>query len=341
MMPVEKTRVLITVDTEADMRDGRVIPPELMIYGRVGGQEYGINRMMDIADRFGAVVTFFVSVYEHRRLGMEPVRKVCADIDSRGHEVQLHTHPNWIYDHRFMWGYPLAKQVELIAEGRDVIQSCIGRYPIAHRAGGFGADTNTLLALGENGIMVDSTFLNGEYSRLDPAAFPPNGVGVHNGVLEIPVSVFEQFRVGGFRPVKPFDINTNSLSEMIFLLDHAKRMRFPVVNLLMHSFSFVNRSKDRRTITPNTHDMNKFERLLEYMQNDGGFEVIGIGRYYEILRASGAKPPLEGGMPVSGVARTVARACRYPAKGKANMAIAGAFALFLLSILAAVFLIAR
>jgi len=160
-------------------------------------------------------------------------------------------------------------------------------------------------------------------------------------VLEIPVSVFEQFRVGGFRPVKPFDINTNSLSEMIFLLDHARRHRFPVVNLLMHSFSFVNRSKDRRSITPNTHDMNKFERLLEFMHDDGGFEVVGIGRYYEMLRSSGEKPPLEGGMPVSGVARTVARACRYPAKGKANMAIAGALALFLLSILTAVCLFAR
>ena len=336
---ITKTYVLLTVDTEADIHQGQIIPFEQMVYCRINGNEYGIQRMMDLADRYNARMTFFVSVFEHRRMGIGPVKKICKEIDQRGHEVQLHTHPNWIYEHRFMWGYPIEKQVELIHEGKEVIIDSIGKPPIAHRAGGFGANKDTLLALKENDILIDSTFLFGNYSRLGQDLFRLNGISKYHGVVEIPVTVFKQFQIGRFHPYRPFDININSLSELIFVLEKAKENQLPVVNLLMHSFSFVHRSKDRKEIYPNLHDLRKFERLLDYINKDSLLEAIGISSLYHKLRLAEAELPYNGAVSTSGVIRTVSSACRYPNKGKANKLIASAMVCCIVLLLSIVVLV--
>lgn len=335
--PAPKTAVLFTVDTEADLHLGQIIPFDRMVYCRIGREEFGIRKMMELAERHQAVMTFFTSVFEHRRLGLAPVRDICQEIHSRGHEVQLHTHPNWIHDHRFMWGYTLEEQIKLICEGRDVIRDCIGKNPIAHRAGGFGADENTLRALAANDIAIDSTYLQGGYSRLPANQLAPNGLSHLHGVLEIPVTAFKQFRLGRFHPIRPFDINANSLSELIFVLEYAKRQRMPVVNLLLHSFSFVTRSADRQQISPNPEDLEKFERLLQHIKEDDALEVIGIEQFYTRLHAQSLTLPYQPEIPVSGLHRTIARACRHPLKGKANMAIAGSITLAIVCAILALF----
>jgi peptidoglycan/xylan/chitin deacetylase (PgdA/CDA1 family) len=319
--PESKTYVLLTVDTEADIHQGRIISLEQMVYCRINGSEYGIHRMMDLADRYNARMTFFVSVFEHRRMGMGPVMTVCKDIAQRGHEVQLHTHPNWIYEHRFMWGYPLEKQIELIKEGKDVIYESIGKYPIAHRAGGFGANEDTLLALKKNGIKVDSTFLYSQYSRLSPSKFQPNCVSEYNGVLEVPVTVFNQFKIGKIKPKRVFDINANSLAELKFVLNSAKKSGLPFVNLLMHSFSFVHFGKDRKNFKPNYHDLKKFEKLLQYINERDEFEMIGIGEFYERVNSDKNLSCDAETVLTSGIMRTCLRACRYPLRGRANSLI--------------------
>ena len=321
MQSESKTYVLLTVDTEADIYKGQIVPLEKMVYCRINGIDYGIHRMMDLADRFNVTMTFFVSVFEHRRMGIEPVMKVCKDIDQRGHEVQLHTHPNWNYSHRFMWGYPLEKQIELIREGKEIIYKCIGRNPIAHRAGGFGANEETLIALNENDIKVDSTFLYGQYSRLNHSKLQPNNVSRFNGVLEIPVTVFNQFKIGSIHPKRPFDINANSFSELKFVLNSARKLGLPFVNLLMHSFSFVHFGKDKQNFRPNNHDLKKFEKLLHYINEQGGFEVIGIGEYYQKICSDKNLHCNSEIVPTSGVIRTCLRACRYPLRGRANSLI--------------------
>ncbi len=336
-----KTYVLLTVDTEADLYQGQIVPFEHMVYCNINGEEYGIHRMMDSADKYKATMTFFTSVFEHRRMGIEAVKKVCSDIDGRGHEVQLHTHPNWIHDHRFMWGYSLEKQIDLIREGKETIYECIDKYPVAHRAGGFGSDENTLLALKENGLKVDSNYLFGSYSKLDRSRYPMNGVGEHHGIVEIPVTVFEQFHIGEYHPYRPFDINANSMSELLFVLNEAKRQKLPVVNLLMHSFSFVKRSKNREAIYPNLHDLRKFEKLLEYIHDDDELEVIGIGEYYDKLVSNQTSFPINGKVMTSGLIRTSKRACRYPLKGKANLAIVSVLAISFTLLISIVLLLVR
>ncbi len=318
-----KTYIIISVDTEADIISGRIIPISKMIYGEVDGEYYGITRIMDICEEYDAKATFFVSTFEYRKLGEDGIKKVCQDIYTRGHDVQLHTHPKWISNRQFMWNHSLEEQKELLRDGREMIRKWTGRYPVAHRAGGFGSDQNTFSALKSTGIPIDSSNIKSPYCKLDTTRFTGNTVQVSDeGIVELPVTQFVQFKVGKLQPVKPFDINANTLSELKFVISSAKADNLRVITLLMHSFSFLNRNKDRTIFTLNRRDMNKFEKLLEFITKDKDLEVITVGKFYEMYKINPQMFEGEGCVPVSGYVRSTIRACKYIKRGKGNQLIA-------------------
>ena len=55
------TLLLLTVDTESSMVGTTPLPTEQMVYGRVDGETWGIERIMDCCDARGVKATFFVS----------------------------------------------------------------------------------------------------------------------------------------------------------------------------------------------------------------------------------------------------------------------------------------
>ena len=49
--------------------------------------------MMNIFDEYGVKATFFVNVYEAAKYEDDTLAEVCRAIHSRGHDLELHTHP--------------------------------------------------------------------------------------------------------------------------------------------------------------------------------------------------------------------------------------------------------
>jgi peptidoglycan/xylan/chitin deacetylase (PgdA/CDA1 family) len=320
-----KLHIIITVDTEADIKNGTIIPISKMVYGEVNGECYGITKIMDLCEEYACKATFFVSPFETCVLGEKGMQEVCQRIQNRGHDVQLHTHPKWITSERFMWNHPYEKQVELLSYGKGLIHKWTGESPIAHRAGGFGADHETFRALNTVGIPIDSTNIGSPYCRLQRLGLKRNVVQVTgSGLVELPVTQFGQFQLGSFVPKKPFDINANSLSELKFVIRAALAADLKVVTLLMHSFSFLNRNKARTVFTPNHGDIKKFAKLLHFISQQPELEVITVKEFYQRYQkqpqAFEAQPRCH--VPVSGFVRSFARACRYIRKGKGNVVIA-------------------
>jgi len=301
-----------------------------MVFGEVDGEYYGITRIMDICEKYNVKATFFVSTFESHVLGEEGMREVCREISRRGHDVQLHTHPKWVTGEGCMWRHPLEKQKDLLMDGREMIKRWVGEYPVAHRAGSFGSDHNTLSALKSVGIPVDSSQIGSPYCRLDSSFFKRNMIQIsREGIIEIPVTQFVQFKFGAFKPVKPFDINANTLNEMKFVISEAKHNSIKIVTLLMHSFSFLNRNKDRTKFTLNNGDLEKFETLMQFVANDEDLEVITIKEFYKRYREN---PKLFEGreyLPVSGYTRSIVRAFRYFNRGKGNKMIASSVLVFI------------
>ncbi|MBI3584405.1 MAG: polysaccharide deacetylase family protein [Nitrospinae bacterium] len=270
----------ITIDTENPYKD---TPMEDWIYCNFNGECFGIERIMDILDRHGVKGTFFVDVYERYNSGNEKIADVCRLIDKKGHDVELHTHPV----EGNLSDMPFEKQRQFISDGVKFLSDVLNKKPIAHRAGSYMANLDTLKALKENGILIDSS----NFFEVSPLGITKNRVVFHacpeqsggDGVLEIPVTYFHvpfkpliklMGRVLGRRVFYngncKYDINWCSLYGLKSMIERYRRADVRIVNLFMHSFSFID--EERQFI--NIHDLKKFEEAIAYLKNLEGINFI-------------------------------------------------------------------
>lgn len=187
--PVRK--LLLTVDYEifgngsGDVREHIIAPTE---------------RMARICEKIGAPLTIFFEVEEYlafqrergrlsSRLGYDPaeeIRTQIIDLARRGHDMQLHLHPDWAGARLGDDGWilrPECKTVDslfqtreetsdYIAERKAVIdrlleQAGVSQRVTAYRAGGFCAQPGDKLlwALARNGFVLDSSLVKGMTRR--------------------------------------------------------------------------------------------------------------------------------------------------------------------------------
>jgi len=252
------------------------------VYGRTRGSDYGFPKIMEICDRYACKATFFVDVLEYARYGKTALGDVCRSIGDKGHDVQLHTHPANAYDARrkHMHLYSLAEQKAIIEEGKELIREWTGEYPVAHRAGAYGINHDTLVALREGGIPIDSSAFYGHpNSHVVPSK---NRVVELDGVVEIPVTVFlrrRQVKLGRWvvrqraRVVKT-DVDAAIADELARCVQEAKQHDIRVMNLFMHSYSLVSFAEDYRSCEPDWRDIEKLEAILELVAGDPEVRVI-------------------------------------------------------------------
>src|SRR5262249_19728293 len=90
-------RLVITVDVEALPKGQPDRHVERLIWGRFDGNEVGIRRMMEIAERHGHPLTCFVDFCEQELYG-DLIDDAAREIAAAGHDVQLHAHPDLLSD---------------------------------------------------------------------------------------------------------------------------------------------------------------------------------------------------------------------------------------------------
>ena len=157
--------VLFTVDVEST--GGGSVQRD--IWGRLADEpdDHGIDKMMDIFDRHGVGGTFFVNVYEAPTSGADAMAEVCRHIRDRGHDLELHTHPKPMFGVAYMQQTDLAKQRAILQRGAELIKQWTGVDVIAHRAGGYMANRDTIKACGLAGIPMEFS-----YNAAWPASAP-------------------------------------------------------------------------------------------------------------------------------------------------------------------------
>ncbi len=139
--------VLITIDTELSAGlHQRGVSPEAnhaaSIDGIVAGEAVGIGWQMDRMEARGLTGVFFVDPMPEVVYGPDIVSRIVEPILARGHEVQLHLHPEclaWAASSpmgegrgRNIGDFTLGDQVTLIALARD-LRAC-PRRPRSARA---------------------------------------------------------------------------------------------------------------------------------------------------------------------------------------------------------------
>ncbi len=290
------THVLITVDTEHSIggafHDPKLKPVgnEKRIYGNVAGREYGIPLIMDIADQYNLKVVFFVEVLNKYYFGEQETREVCEYILKRGHEVQLHLHPHYLnfaeqkpeklkYKDNF-FQYNLDEQSRLLQEGRNLLQQYGVKNPRAFRAGNYGFNRSTLIALKQNSFLFDSSY---NYTFLKSTQgfenMVINDAQLIDGIYEFPITNFIQTLPFKLKQPKPLDINGVSSEEMILTLDWANKTRLiRYVTIILHSFSFLEPLDAQYSkVKIRDYVIRRFDDLCQFLfQNREKFNVIGF-----------------------------------------------------------------
>jgi len=295
-----RINVFITVDTEHSIggafkdRNLKPVGNEKRIWGKVGDKSFGIPLMMDIGESYDIRLTFFVEVLNKYYFGEDETKKVCEYILNRGHDVQLHLHPNYLNFNSpnpcqqnysdFIGIYSLAEQIELISEGIKVlIQNGVSK-PIAFRAGCFGANQDTLKALKENGFLIDCSY-NRAYIG-ETCFLKDNGINdltYLNEIWEFPVTNFVESTKVRPKRFKPLDINGVSFQEMRSVLNQAKESGPRNITIIMHSFSFLKPyDVQYNKIRPRWNVIRRFRNLCQYVsENSDYFGVKTLGSLYQ------------------------------------------------------------
>lgn len=273
-----KPLVTITVDVERMSRCGHGLTIKEQYDLKKENTLFGISQMLNILEKHQVKGVFFYDAYEYKKDG-ESVKEIAIAIDKRGHDVELHTHPQWAYDpnKNYLHNYDFDQQRAIISYGKNLLEDWIGKDIVAHRAGAYGADFNTLRALQDNQIYLDSSFYYSHpWCKLNTKKqlLKKNNYSKWENVVQVPVNVFLLDDVPQLLPdlrpityVTKYDINPYVSTETLYkAIDNAIEKDFDVIVLFLHSFSFIS-CKDNHNFYPDLETIKKFDNVLHYIKS--------------------------------------------------------------------------
>lgn len=265
------------------------------VYGQTPTGEYGLRYTVKQLQEHGLLGVFFVEPLFATRFGLGPLAEIVGIIRDHRQEVQLHMHPEWVDEsheplldqvnakRQFMHDFSLAEQTVLIAAGIDLIEKANGGRVNAFRAGSFGANRDTLLALAANRIAFDSSY-NASMFGLNSDIMPGQTLIEPlecNGVHEYPMTVFND----GTLLLRHAQLGACSTREMEGLLWKALESERKAFVILSHNFELLNVAKDRADEIM----VKRFRDLCRFLdQNRDCFRMCG----FQGLAPALASPPL-------------------------------------------------
>lgn len=325
------THVLITVDVESGIRG----TPADQIWGRVEGtsEPFGIDRIMDLMESRGVKGTFFLTPYEAATYGDGEIAAIARRIHERGHDLELHTHPFAMFGFHDMSNASIDDQLEVLRVGKDMLERWTGKTVVAHRAGAYGANLETIEACRRAGLALDASLCPAVSTELSRQLTPTNHWFRRGDVVVLPVTYYTQACLGRRRFQRILDLEASSLRELKTVIRQARDRSLENVNIMMHSFSFVRYGR------PDRGTLRRFERLLDFLVGEPGLAVSTVSSFCDMVRDRPApERPSNAFVPYTGWWLTYLRALEDIDKGWANVAV-GLSPLLLLLLAAAAFML--
>jgi hypothetical protein len=295
-------RLMITVDVEAFPRRAEKDHVERLIWGRYPDGSGGIGEMMSIADKYGVKLVMFLDYVEEYLWG-EQIVEVAREIHARGHDLQLHSHPENFPDS--FWeerGIPRLKVPgNATDEQADAMMQFLcerqlhatGVAPIAYRGGGYRYGPATVRAMGRHGVRLNSSYVATSDNQLFNAGRLPQ-YKWDNGCMEVPVSCMTLYS----SQEKFYHLNFNhsscsDLRRMMMSLEAFYRQMgdAAIAVMVMHSWSFSKEMENGHFSRPLPEYLERFEQFLRAIA--GKVEVIDCATAVRLMEG--------GSLPVAGV----------------------------------------
>jgi len=302
-MSTEKVNVVITCDVECWPQSERPLPVNLNgevgahIYGKTKtGEELGINWQMDVLNQHGLRGVFFVEALCATRAFHDDLQRVVESIQTKGHDVELHAHTEWFHFppirslignkcKQFLKDYSLVEQAVIIKAAKSELERCGAEETVAFRAGNFGGNQDTLCAVKEAGILIDSSYnavhLGGACSmEFDETRNEPF---LAEGVWEYPVTCFRDKPILSRNHLRPLQVTATSFREMSSVLWESSRLGMDTVVILTHSFEMTHFTAGS-SVQPRKNRLNvsRFRCLCRFLEDNS--HVFRVTTFKEIVR---------------------------------------------------------
>ena len=249
-----------------------------------------VKPLIQILDQYGIKAVFFASVFEYCRWDKKSIGVVLQYIDSKNHDIQLHTHPFWCYGRHHMWQYSLDDQIQILKHGRELFNEFLDRHPIAHRAGAYGLNRDTIEALRQNNILIDSSMFHRH--RNCKQTWSRNRVVKQDDIIEIPTTGFYRDYYFDFKFIKAryrrkfikTDFDWCSVDELLDFVEDAKQYNNSVINLFMHSYSILKPDRTYSHFLPNEVFKKKLNSFLELCCRDEALRFITLQEFWDLYQ---------------------------------------------------------
>lgn len=296
----KKLTIFITIDTEDIYFD----VPRLITGEGLEGKP-GIFKILDITESYGFKGNVFLDVYGHVDFQPGVLQNIAKSIHYRRHAIELHTHPTnrLNFYKKNIFNYSLEEQIHILEYGKSLIYEWTGENPIAHRGGSYAVNEDTLAALYQVGIPIDSTLFFNHKNNKIKERFSVNKVSNYSYTLEVPVTFIRVANKNGECHDTKFDLDALSYAELVRVIQLAKELDLQTLTLFLHSFSFINKKSKKATEEDDPkamfrslsrsgtakceiygvdeNDLLKYDRLLDYIAHDSDIEVLTFREWYK------------------------------------------------------------
>lgn len=288
-----KRKLCITIDVEALAPRAADRPLERLIWGESSQGPRGLSLIMDIADRHGVATTSFLDLAGTARYG-EGLLDVGREILRRGHDLQLHLHPENFTREFFLArglapesGLRVATNIrsdELFRPCLDAVFDWYGKVsseaPRALRNIGYSMTPQVLHAVGTR-VPVSST-CNPAYPARCFCPIPDGEFRWPTGLREIPVSC-ASLQEG--KPLMHYNFNTGFFLNGSIDVCVERHKRFLeafyarcgedcTAVFVMHSWSFFTKDENGHFATPIEDAPERFAAMLEGLSGEVSFVTM-------------------------------------------------------------------
>lgn len=253
------------------------------IHGPTPSGELGMPYQMQVLNDHGLTGVFFVEPLFSARFGSAALADLVGLVETAGQETQLHLHTEWVDEARspllpnvngkrqHMRSFSRQDQAELIRIGTRMLHDAGATGVNAFRAGNFGFNRDTLLALADNGIPFDSSY-NASIMGPDSGVMP--GVtmtepALCDNVYEYPMTVFND----GTSSLRHAQLTACTWGELEALLWQALEQGRQSFVILSHGAELLNTAKNRADPVV----VSRFRKLCAFLdQHRDSFRTKGF-----------------------------------------------------------------
>ena len=251
------------------------------------------SKFIEVFNQHDISATFFLAVNEADNLSNDTLAALAKKLVDNNQDVQIHSHPIWSDQQHpareFMYQYSKEEQYRLLQDMISRLTSWTNTKPIAHRAGAYGANNDTLMNLSELNIPIDSSmFHKHKHCKIN---WSINRLVEKNGVLEIPVTGFykktEINLLGKKMPYTRFvktDLDWCSIEELKYFISQAKVHGLQVMNFFMHSYSLLKIDKTFNNIQLDSDKLQKLQEFIKHCKADNETQFVNIPTFYELYK---------------------------------------------------------